>query len=53
MNVNRVSIERRENIDSKDPNILHIGAGNHSDLVIFKNAQSRELNKTKCVFIAF
>lgn len=43
--INIVSIERRDNVDTKDKNILHIGSGSNNDLIIYKNSESGRVNQ--------
>lgn len=36
--INKISLERKINVDTQDKNILHIGNGSNVDFVIYKNA---------------
>ena len=38
--INIVSLERQNNVDTTDQNILHMGGGSNGDYIIYKNAQS-------------
>jgi hypothetical protein len=43
-----VSIERRNNVDTTDENILHIGSGSNTDLIIYKNSESGRSYQSFC-----
>jgi len=49
--INIVSIERRNNVDKTDKNILHIGSGSNVDLIIYKNSESGKYIKRDFFFV--
>ncbi|CAF3180281.1 unnamed protein product [Rotaria socialis] len=55
--INKISIERRDIVDIKDKNILHIGGGSNVDFIIYKNCplmqQDNELAPCSSEFKVF
>ena len=42
--INIVAIERRNQVNTNDSNILHIGGGSNGDLIIYKNPSAGKFN---------